>query len=444
MLMNARPSGRRARPGAAVVRRWPVALAAVVLSATFAAGSSAAAAPEATRSPGDPTVISRWNQLATTVLAADTTKAQPGNIFLMGILHAGIYDAVVGVEGRFEPYKYRPRASRGTSAQAAAVASAHQILVTYVPTAKATLDAAYTADLAQIPDSQAKDKGVAYGTKVADNLIRLRADDGRNADIKFTQEPAPGVWRPTPPGSTDMLDPWLAFVTPLLVRSATQFAPPPPPALTSAEYTKDLNEVKAIGSKTSTVRTPEQTSTAMFYSGSLLFQWNAMLRDQAAVRKLDIVDSARMFAAVDMSIADAYLTVWRAKYVHGFWRPITAISLADTDGNPDTVADPTWEPVIATPAYPEWSSGYNAMTATATGGIEKLFGKVSTFTLASSAVPDVRRYNSGKDIRADVLEARILLGIHYRSADAVSRDLGLRLVDWTLARNFRPVRSGRY
>jgi hypothetical protein len=415
---------------------------AVVLTATAAVGTSTAAPLVPRRAPGDPAVISRWNQLAATTLAADTTKAQPGNIFLMGILHAAVYDSVVGVEGRFVPYTFKEKAPRGTSAQAAAVASAHKVLVTYAASAQASLDAAYTADLAQIPDSPGKDKGVAYGNKVADNLIKLRENDGRNAPITFDKAPAPGVWRPTPVALASMADPWLAFTTPLLVRSATQFAPPPPPALTSAQYTRDYNEVKALGSKTSTVRAPEQTTTAMFFSGSLLFQWNAMLRDQATVRDLDIVDSARMFAAVDMSIADAYLTVWRAKYVYGYWRPITAINLGDTDGNPDTVADPTWEPLIATPPYPDYSSGYNAMTATATGGIQKLFGKRASFTLASSAVPDVRHYDSGDALRADVLLARITLGIHFRTADEVSRQLGLRLVDWTLDNYFQPARRG--
>jgi hypothetical protein len=151
-------------------------------------------------------------------------------------------------------------------------------------------------------------------------------------------------------------------VTPLLLDSATQFAPPAPPALTSARYTRDFAEVKALGSADSTVRTPEQTSTALFFSGSALVQYNAALRDQVNVRHLDIVDAARMFAAIDMSVADAEISVWHAKYVYGLWRPITAINLADTDGNPATSPDPTWVPLRPTPNYPETPAGTTRST----------------------------------------------------------------------------------
>jgi hypothetical protein len=219
------------------------------------------------------------------------------------------------------------------------VAAAHKVLVTYVPTARAALDTASAASLAQLPDGKAKTRGIAYGTRAANNLIRLRANDGRNdASILFTQQPAPGVWRPTPPAFAPMVDPWMGFVPPLLVHSPTQFGPPPRPALTSARYTRDFTE-----------RTAAQTSTAPFYSGSANVQFQAVLRDQVTVRDLDIVDAARMFAAANMSTADTIISVWYTKYVDGFWRPSTAINLADTDGNPATDPDPSWVPLIPTP-----------------------------------------------------------------------------------------------
>jgi hypothetical protein len=348
---------------------------------------------------------------------------------------------VVGVEGRYEPYRFRARAPRGTSAQAAAVAAAHKVLVTYVPSAQADLDAAYAASLARIPDGRAKTRGITFGTRAADNLIRLRADDGRNAPIEFTQPPAPGVWRPTPPGFLPMSAPWFGFVRPLLVRSATQFAPPPPPALTSARYTRDFNEVKAFGSLTSTERTPAQTDTAVFFSGSALVQYNVALRDQVTVRHLDIVDAARMFAAIDMSVADAEIAVWYAKYVHGYWRPITAINLADTDGNPATVANPSWVPLLFTPPYPEYPSGYNVFNSTVTHGLEDLFRtRHLQLTLTSTAAPGVERhYDSGRALVRDVVNARVWLGIHFRFADTAARDMGRRLTDWTLDHYFQPV-----
>jgi hypothetical protein len=348
---------------------------------------------------------------------------------------------VVGVEGRYAPYRFHAHAPHGTSAQAAAVAAAHKVLVTYVPSAQASLDAAYAASLAKLPDGKAKTRGIAFGTRAADHLIRLRANDGRNAPILFTQPPAPGVWRPTPPGLLPMSAPWMGFVRPLLVRSATQFAPPPPPALTSARYTRDFNEVKALGSLTSTERTEAQTSTAQFFSGNALVQYNTALRDQVTVRDLDIVDAARMFAAIDMSLADAEISVWYAKYVDGFWRPITAINLADTDGNPATVADPTWVPLLTTPPYPEYPSGYNVVNSTVSHRLEDLFRtRHLQLTLISTAVPGVQRhYDSGRALRRDVVDARVWLGIHFRFADTASRDLGRRLTAWTLDHYFRPL-----
>jgi hypothetical protein len=175
---------------------------------------------------------------------------------------------VVGVEGRYEPYRFHDRAPRGTSATAAAAAAAHRILETYSPYAQTALDAALAASLAGIPDGPGKTNGVAFGERVARDLIDARIGDGRNAPVQFTTPPAPGVWRPTPPAFAPMAAPWLGGVTPLLVRSATQFGPPPPPALTSRRYTRDFAEVKAFGSATSTVRTADQTDAARFFSGN--------------------------------------------------------------------------------------------------------------------------------------------------------------------------------
>ena len=159
------------------------------------------------------------------------------------------------------------------------------------------------------------------------------------------------------------------------------------------------------------------------------------------MRHLDIVDAARMFAAVDMSVADALISVWRAKYDYGLWRPITAINLADSDGNPATVADPTWTPLLTTPPYPDYPSGYNVVNSTVSHGLEDLFRtRHLQLTLISTAVPGVTRlYDSGRALRRDVVAARVWLGIHFRFADTASRDMGRRLTGWTLDHYFRPV-----
>jgi len=416
--------------------------AAALLGIGIAApGTSLASSTPVTASAGDPAVVSEWNTIAVTALAGDSTTQPVEDILYMGFVQAAVYNAVVGVEGRYAPYRSHAHAPRGASAQAAAVAAAHQVLVTYVPSAQATLDASYAASLAQIPDSTAKTQGIAFGSRAADSVIRLRAHDGRNADIQFTQPPAPGAWRPTPPALLPMSAPWLGFVTPLLVHSATQFAPAAPPALTSARYTRDFAEVKALGSVNSTARTPDQTSTAQFFSGNPLVQYNAGLRDQVSVRHLDIVDAARMFAAVDMSVADAEISVWHAKYVHGLWRPITAIGLADTDGNPATTPDTGWTPMIATPPYPEYPSGYNAFNSTVAHGLEGLFKtRHLELTLISTAAPGVQRhYDCGDALLQDVVDARVWQGIHFRTADTAARDIGDQLAAWTLDRYFQPV-----
>jgi hypothetical protein len=420
-------------------RLWPLVGTGFVLVALIPATSATATAkPPA----GDAKVISDWNQIATSTMVGDTTKAgHPQVILYMGLVQAAVYDAVVGIDRRYQPYSFQDRAPHPSSGPAAVVAAAHKVLVTYFPYAQATLDAAYANSLAQIPDGKAKTNGIAYGIRAADNLITLRAHDGRDASFFFTQPPAPGVWRPTPPPFLSMFDPWLGFVTPLLVHSPLQFAPPPPPVLTSDRYTRDFNEVKAYGSATAAARTPEQTTTAQFFSGNAFVQFNAALRDQAAVRNLDIVQSARMFAAITMSAADAIITVWHAKYVYGLWRPITAINMADTDGNPATTADATWVPLIPTPAYPEYPSGYNAYNASVIGGLEELFHtRQLNLTLISTAVPGMtRHYDSGTAERADVVNARVWLGIHFRTADVASRNLGLQLSDWTIDHYFQPV-----
>jgi hypothetical protein len=416
-----------------------VATAAALLLAAFVSGPAPASA-SSIPSSRDPAVVSEWNQIAVTTLGADATKLGAETILYMGLVQAAVYDAVVGVKGGYQPYVFNLKAPRGTSAQAAAVAAAHQVLVTYSPYATATLDAAYATSLAAIPDGWQKTAGIAFGNAVASYHIAVRSNDGRNAPVLFTKPPAPGVWRPTPPAFLPMADPWLGGVTPLMLHSATQFRPVKPPALTSQRYTRDFAEVKKYGSATSAARNPAQTATAVFFSGNAVVQYNAALRDQVTVRHLGIVRAARMFAAVDMTVADTIISVWHSKYLYGFWRPVTAINLADTDGNPATTADPSWAPLLATPPYPDYVSGYSAYTAAFSAALEALFGTHHLrLTLTSTAVPDIRSYDSGEQLRSDVVNARIWLGIHFRFADTAARRMGVAVANWTLERFFQPT-----
>jgi hypothetical protein len=395
---------------------------------------------EASPPPESASVISDWNTVATTTLLGDTGKA-PQEIFIyLAFMHAAMYDAVVGLHPRYEPYRRHVPAPRHASATAAAAAAGHKILETYSPYAQAALDGALAASLAPVPDGAAKTAGIAYGERVAQDLVDLRAHDGRYAPVQYTRAPAPGVWRPTPPAFAPMAVPWLGGVTPLLARSVAQFAPPAPPALTSRRYARDFAEAKALGSATSTTRTGAQTEVALFFSGNAAVQVNAALRDQAAVRGLDIVDAARMFAAVEMTTLDALIVTWQTKLDRAYWRPITAIQLADTDGNPATAADPAWTPLLTTPPYPDYVSGYNAVIAASSRALEHVVGHRLDLTLTSTAVPGaMRHYNDGAALRADVVDARIWLGIHFRTADTAARSVGIDVADWASRHYFRPT-----
>ncbi|MFI5893585.1 vanadium-dependent haloperoxidase [Actinoplanes sp. NPDC051513] len=205
-------------------------------------------------------------------------------------------------------------------------------------------------------------------------------------------------------------------------------------------YTREFAEAKALGSATSTARTPAQTDVALFFSGNAAVQVNTALRDQVARRGMDIVDAARMFAAVDMTVLDALIVTWQAKLDRAYWRPITAVQLADTDGNPATAADPAWTPLLTTPNYPDYVSGYNAVIAASSRALEHVVGARLNLTLVSTAAPGAtRHYDSGTALRGDVVDARIWLGIHFRTADTVARTLGIDLADWAARHYFRPT-----
>jgi hypothetical protein len=433
-----------------VRRSFAKGTAAVLLTSLMVTAPATATAEDTitSKAAADPAVISEWNEIAQKTLLADTTKAVPADFLYMGFVHAAVYNAVVGIQGRYEPYDFPTRGPKGASPQAAAIAAAHKILVTYSPEAQhADLNTFYTSSLAKIADSEAKTQGITFGKLAADTLITQRKDDGRNANISFNKPPAPGVWRPTPAPNTpfDMgpfAVPWLGSVTPLLVESGAQFGEPgPPPELKSGGYAKEFNEVKALGSAASTQRTTQQTNIAKFYSGNALVQLNAALRDQVTVRQLDIVDAARMFGAVNMSMADSMISIWHSKMTYGFWRPITAIQQAGDDSNSATAPDPTWQPLLPTPPYPDYVSGYSGLMGAFARGLRQTFHTQDLqLSLTSTAVPDVKRtYDSEKAVCQDVVDARVWLGIHFRSADVRGAKMGQQVADWALDHYFKPV-----
>ena len=321
--------------------------------------------------------------------------------------------------------------------------AAHDVLLEYFPASQARLDTALAASLAEIPDGHAKQQGIRYGERAADRLIELRADDGRFAPITFDDPPAPGVWRPTPTAFAPFFDPWMAQMQPLVLESPSQFRPGPPPALTSQTYTEDFNEVKAVGSATSTVRTQDQTDTARFIAPSTIPMLSSTLRDLAARHQLDISDSARLFAAVATSAADGAITAWDSKLEYGYWRPVTAIQLADTDGNPDTLADPTWLPLIATPPYPEYASGLTTFMGAATRALTRVLDLGGDRIDVNITVAGVtRHYEFASQLNQDAIDARVWSGIHFRTADVVGSGTGTQVGDWALDNYFQPTGKG--
>lgn len=390
----------------------------------------------------DPAVIRDWNATAVAIITVDAAKPGAEASMWFGFISAAVYNAVMGITRRYRLYRWNVYGPRRASPQAAAAAAAHRVLQSYFGTIPATatrLAAAYASSLAAIPDGHAKEQGLRYGERAADHFIALRANDGRNAPVTFDMAPAAGVWRPTPPANAPFFAPWLAQTEPLLVDSPSQFRPPSPPSLTSALYTEEFNEVKAYGAKTSTVRTARQTETALFVSNFSGEPLRAGMRDLTKRYGMDISDTARLFAAVDMSMADAQICCWDCKLHYGLWRPITAIRLADQDGNPATVADPTWEPLIVTPPYPDYNSGFNSITGALLGALTRVLGtqRIDLY-VTSPATNTTRYYEFADQLGDDAVDGRIWSGIHFRTADVVALAMGKQVANWALDRYFRP------
>jgi hypothetical protein len=401
-------------------------------------GTVAAAHPAA-----DPSVITDWNAIAVTTIVTEAGINNATTFHWFAVEQAAVYNAVEGITRKYELYRWHAHAGRGASPEASAATAAHRILSNYFPASHVNLDAAYATSLAKIADGRGKDRGIRFGERAAARIIALRLNDGWNAPIAFTVPPAPGVWRPTPPAFAPMLAPWLGDVRPLTLRTAHQFSPPGPPAMTSDKYTREFNEVKDLGSLNSLTRTAAQTETAKFISAIPIGPLQASFRDLVTRHGLDISKSARLFAAVDMSIADAIGVVWYSKLHFALWRPITAIQLADTDGNPATVADPSWVPLIVTPPYPEYASGFNSVMGSATRALTEVLGtsRIDLY-ISSPATLTTRHYEWASQLTSDGVNGRIWSGLHFRTADVDALRMGRKVASYALDHYFQPRHHG--
>jgi hypothetical protein len=385
--------------------------------------------------------VSDWNVIA--FQAEATAGRTPPVLFLdLAMMHTAIHDAVQAYEGRFEHYCTAISNADGSPVAATAKA-AHDVLVSRFPEQALALDAAYRTYLANNELSE-DDPGVEIGQLAAACIVALRENDGSfppNQD-PFMGGTDPGVWRPTPPAFAPGSFPWLGAVTPFALDGTDQCNAVAPPKLSSGRYTQEYNEVKALGSKTSTERTPEQTDMANFWSDNSAQIWARLLRALAA--NLDSLgDSARMFALTYLANADAGICAWNSKYSYVYWRPVTAIQEGDNDGNPNTIGDPAWLPVLNTPPYPEYTSGANNVSGSTTRTLHRFFGtNHMEFSLTSNFPPTIdkeRDYSKFSDAADEVVEVRILQGIHFRSADKNAKKQGKKVADYVFEKYLRPI-----
>jgi hypothetical protein len=369
-----------------------------------------------------------WN-----IVALKTTAAAPFNPPLesrnLAIVHAAMFDAVNSIVGEFRPYAVELSSTSDASPSAAAAAAAHFVLVQLYPAQQAMLDATYAASLSTIPDGSAKAGGIAVGQAVAAKILAMRASDGSVAAIiaPYTPGSQPGDWVPTPPAFRSALDPGWGTVRPFFLREGSQFRPGPPPILTSPQFTRDFNEIKEIGSATSSARKPDQTDLAHFWVSTAPQIWNPAARQAAIAQALTLSQNARAFALLNMAGADAFIASWDAKFAYNQWRPVTAIREAATDGNPATIADPNWTPLLVTPPFPDYIAGHTTYAGAAEEVLEQVFGENPgiVLKLTSATAPGVTEsYTSFDEIAEGVVDARVLGGIHWRTSSLRGRRVG--------------------
>ncbi len=384
-----------------------------------------------------------WNQVLLSIV--NTPGAQPANIQPtrnFAILHAAIYDAVNAIDRTHEPYLISVRAPRDASETAAADAAAHTALVGLYPSLQNSLDSDYAAELAQVPNGPAKDQGVRLGEQVASDLLAIRANDGSNVvPPPFVAGTNPGDYAPTPPNfPTPVFTTW-GQVRPFVLERGDQFRPTPPPALPSDAYAAAINEVQSLGSATSTTRTAEQTQIGRFWNPPIQNFWNQIAQTVALARHSDLPTTARLFAALNLSFADSAIAFYDAKYTFRLWRPVTAIRLADTDGNPNTVADPNWLPLAGnTAADPSYPGAHSTISAAGADVLASFYGHRQSFSVTSSALPGVTRsFTSFGAAAEEAGLSRIFSGQHTRLDHLAGLTLGHDVAGFVLHNALLPA-----
>ena len=389
--------------------------------------------------------VLEWNQIfIDTLIATNTVNSSSPR--LGAIVHTAIFDAYNGIKRRYTPIFVQQKGPKGASRPAAVIAAAYTALVALFPSRQSALEASYAASLGALSDDgQSRELGIAWGTEIAHAVLAWRANDGFSATYTaFTGGAAVGQWRPTPPAFGPMSAQALAFTAMFVLVSNTQFAPGPPRGLTSPTYTDDFNAVKALGRKTGSTRTEDQTALALFWEGNASVHWNQAANQIAIANDLSMSESNRLLEVLNIAMADTVVTTFTNKRFYGddpkevTWRPVTAITQADTDGNPDTAPDPDWLPLITTPSHPEYPAGHPSLNGAAATVLLSHFGRRQTFTLTTAGQPS-RTYTSIKQARSDGNNARVWGGMHYPSTVAISNAEGEAIAKY-VDRNFMQLR----
>jgi hypothetical protein len=364
------------------------------------------------------------------------------------LVQAAVFDAVNGIERRYTPIHVAPAAEPGSSRRAAVVQAAYAVLVRLYPSQAATLLAKRDASIAALTDDdddpgKSIERGIAWGQTVADAIWAWRLTDGiAPAPAPFLGGANLGQWRPTPPGFLSGAGVQFSYMTPWVLESPSQFRPGGPPALNSQRYTADFNEVKLKGDISGLNRTEDESLYSRFWNFSTSpAYWNQIALTLAERQHLTLSAKSRLMALVGLSVADAAIGCWDAKYTYNFWRPVTAISLADTDGNPDTVAGP-FTSYLTTPNHPDYPSGHSCVSSAAAAVLASTFGENTSLSVSSDA-PEmagvVRSYGSFSEILEEIKNARVYAGIHFRSACEDGTKLGARVADYVQANALQRV-----
>ncbi|MFB4316825.1 vanadium-dependent haloperoxidase [Actinomadura sp. 21ATH] len=417
--------------------RSKAAIAALILAApVVAAPGTARARPAAAPGAHPAGAVLTWDVHAETAIFDRARQSPTAAARSFAIVQGAVYDAVNAVAGApYEPYLVAPRSRPGDSTPAAVATAAYRTLRWLFPDQAEPLRAQYEQALAAIPDGRPERGGVAVGAAAAAAMIEARRDDGAFSDATWRVGTRPGEWRPTPPGFLQV-GAWYATLKPFVIDDPGDYRTPGPPALRSAAYARDLNEVQSLGSAASTSRTPDQTDAAKWWDDPRQVEW-AIGRQLAATRRLGELQTARLLAMAGVAAADALVACYKEKKYWSFWRPVTAIPLADTDGNPATRADPSWTPLRTTAPSTEYPSGHACYTSAVTAGWGRFFGRDDiSFSAYSADSGTTRRYGSLAEARAELGEARIWAGVHYRSASDDGTRLGSAVARAVLDREF--------